>query len=618
MLRFHNCCFFAGFVCTSIFAAAQATSTEPVTTLHATSKLVLVDVVVTDSKQDPIHHLAASDFTLMEDGHPQAIKAFEEHTADAHVTIPPLPKLPAGKFTNFTTAPANGALNILLLDKLNTPLAAQAEVRNQVLKYLKEAPSGTRIAIFALSTRLALLQGFTSDPDLLRDLVAGKKTLPGSSPLSNGEVSGSNDLMMNSLDAANNDIMGNSPDAATVMATLQQFQAQEVSFQLMLRARYTLDAFNQLARYLSTLPGRKNVIWFSGSFPFNIMPDGESQDPFSAVASSEDEFRETVNLLARNQVAVYPIDARQLMADNAMLNAASSGAGYVKNPTGVDRKYYAALDAEHSTMNTMAEETGGKAFMNTNDLKSAVAKAIEAGANYYTLAYAPTNPNAKGEYRKIEVKLDRSGARLAYRRGYFTDEPVTAKHQDAAQDTQNAATTYSPVRAAMQHGAPTPQQLVFLADVRPANTETEPTPASGNQPDPKTAGPYHRYISTFVVNPKDLDCALTMTGDHFCDIEFLTFVYDSDGALVNMAMNGLKASYSGEHWAAFLKAPLAYRQQISVPVKGNYYLRLGLYDETADHIGALELPVAVVAKVPPAPTQAPASSPSPPPQAPPR
>jgi VWFA-related protein len=604
MLRFLNGCLFAGFICTSVYAAGQSTSTVPTATLHTSSKLVIVDVVVTDSKQEPIHHLDASDFSVLEDGHPQNIRVFEEHAADAPVSVQPLPKLPPGKFTNYSVVPVNGALNILLLDKLNTPMSAQQQVRDQILKYLKEAPAGTRIAIFGLSTQLKMLQGFTSDPELLRQLVSGKKASEVGSPLLNSG-SDSNNLGTDTIANTSDAITGDAPDNDTIMAALQEFDAQQESFQSMLRARYTLDAFNQLARYLSTLPGRKNLIWFSGSFPINILPDGDQQDPFSAMATAEDEYRDTVNLLTRSQVSVYPIDARELMV-NPALSASNTGRVNLKNPVADDNSFYKQIDNEHNTMNTMAEDTGGKAFINTNDLKGAVRKAIEAGSNYYMLAYAPTNRNENGAFRKIEIKLNHSGAKLAYRRGYFTDELATSKPHDGAQ-VQSTTNNYNPVRAAMLHGAPAPQQLVFVADVRPTNTDTESALAPGNQVDPKISGPYHSYTSTFVVNPKDLRCDALPDGQHHCQAEFLTFVYDSDGKLVNMQMNDINASFSSEKYAVFLKKPLAYRQQVSVPVKGEYYLRLGLYDEIADNVGALELPVAAAAKLSPVPTRAPAS-----------
>jgi hypothetical protein len=158
----------------------------------------------------------------------------------------------------------------------------------------------------------------------------------------------------------------------------------------------------------------------------------------------------------------------------------------------------------------------------------------------------------------------------------------------------------------MMHGAPDPDQLVFVADVRPANTDLESELVQGNQAEPKTSGPYRRYTATFVLSPNDLDCVATADGARHCQVEFLTFVYDADGALVNRQMNEISASFSPKKYAAFLNRPLAYRQQISLPAKGEYYLRLGLRDETADRVGALELPIAAVAKLAPASPQVPA------------
>ena len=596
------------------YVMGQQASVDSTPLIRSTSELVVVDVVATDAKQDPVRHLASSDFKISEDGHPQTIKVFEEHSAGAPFSLPPMPRLAPGKFTNYSPAPADGALNVLLLDKLNTPMSAQSVVRDQVLKYLREAPAGTRVAIFVLTTQLRLLQGFTSDPAILRALVEGKKAMPGSSPMMTNSVSGdqpgSDHLMMDT--AA--DALGNTPDAATVLANLQQFEAQQQSFQTMLRAQYTLDAFNQLARYLSNLPGRKNLIWFSGSFPISILPDADLQDPFAAVATAEDEFRATVNLLGRSQVAVYPIDARGLMTE-PMLDAANSGRGFVKNPAAMNKaeqQFFQQTNNEHGTMNQMAEATGGKAFVDTNDLRSAMAKAIEAGSNYYTLAYAPTNQHQDGDYRRIKVELDLPGVKLAYRRGYYSDEPTTSKQQNQREDARSSsAAPYNPLRAAMLHGAPDPLELMFIADVRPTSGREESVLAPGNQTDPKLSGPYRRYTVTFVANPKDLSCAITPDGEHHCVLEFLTYAYDADGTLVNMQMNGINASFSAERYASFLKNPLTYRQQISVPVKGEFYLRLGLRDDTADHVGALELPVAAVSKLTPASTAAPGSGAAP-------
>src|ERR1700679_722074 len=133
-------------------AAAQAPP-GTVSTIKANAQLVVVDVVVTDSKGTAIHNLKASDFTVQESGAQQQVTGFEEHAAvPASVTakIPPMRPLPPGIFTNFTPVPPGTAVNVLLLDALNTQMKDQSYVRDQLRGYLKNAAPGTRIAIFGL------------------------------------------------------------------------------------------------------------------------------------------------------------------------------------------------------------------------------------------------------------------------------------------------------------------------------------------------------------------------------------------------------------------------------------------------------------------------------------
>jgi VWFA-related protein len=462
---------------------------------------------------------------------------------------------------------------------------------------------------------LKLLQGFTSNPELLRALVEGKKGSQGASPLMNnameGDQAGADDPMYDTTAEA----MGNDPDAATVLADLQQFEVEQQSFQLQLRARYTLDAFNQLARYMSALPGRKNLIWFSGSFPINILPDpdiltlaanstansGPPVDPFTGVASMEDEFRETVDLLARSQVSVYPIDARGLMV-NPTMSVTQSGSTMNRKPSGfanANTKFFQDTSEEHGTMEQMAQATGGRAFVNTNGLKEAVEKAIDSGSNYYTIAYTPTNRKWNGDYRKIQVKLDRSGVALAYRRGYFADDPNAPAQKNQAQNAKPDPNQYNALRAAMLHGGPEPTELIFAASVRPASTDTEAELVPGNQVVKKVSGPYRRYAVTFMANPKELNWTVAPDGAHRCTLEFMTFVYDENGTRINVQINGIGAAIPEARFASVQSGAIKYLQQISVPAKGEYYLRLGMRDVDSDHVGAVEFPVATVAKLPP-------------------
>jgi hypothetical protein len=195
---------------------------------------------------------------------------------------------------------------------------------------------------------------------------------------------------------------------------------------------------------------------------------------------------------------------------------------------------------------------------------------------------------------------------LAYRRGYFADDPTKSAHRSQPADSTANATQSSAIRTAMKFGGPDPTELIFSASVRPTSTDTEPSLAPGNQAAKTISGPYRRYDVTFVANPKDISCPATPDGVLHCAVEFLTYVYDSDGALINTQANGIASNVPDADYAPRLKRSISFRQQISLPEKGEYFLRIGMHDRNTDNVGALELPVASVAKLPPEPTPMPA------------
>ncbi len=590
----------AATLCAPVTAAGQSPTTKPATTLRANVNLVVVDVVVTDARKRPVHNLTTGDFTLLEDGQAQTIKTFEENAAAKATTRPALPKLAPGTFTNYSPTPIDSALDVLLLDTLNTPMQDQSFVRDQMLQYLKGARPGVRMAIFGLSYRLRLLQGFTSDPELLRAVLNGNKAIPKGSPLLNNPMAGDGPGTDNlSMDAAT-ELFGNSPNGAVVISNLQQFQAENDSVQLQFRARYTLDAFNQIGRYLSRLPGRKNLIWFSGSFPIGILSDGNLQSPFAVTASSQDEFRETMDLLARSQVAVYPINAHGVTT-SPMLDAANFNTSYASNPGAFGKDtatYFQQTSDEVGTMKQMAEATGGEAFINTNGLKQAVERVVEAGSNYYTLAYTPTNNKWEGDYRKIQIKLARPGLTLSYRRGYYADDPYAPAHHGDPQNSSASQGPYNAMHAAMLWGSPDPAEIYFVANVRPSSAGDESTIAPGNTSSPKTTGPYRRYSVLFSIVPKDVDCAATPDEVRHCRLESMIFVYDADGVLLNSQSNRINADIPAPRFASLLQSGIRYREEISVPAKGESFLRIGVRDQTTDRIGTVELPISAVSKLP--------------------
>ena len=587
---------------TPALQARTADTQQAITTIRARAKLVVVDVVVTGQDRKPYKGLTQADFSLTEGGVPQTIKSFEEHsglTKAEAVKFPDLPALPPGIFTNYQTTPVNSAVNVLLLDALNTPLKDQIFVRQQLLDYIKKAKPGTSIAIFGLSTRLSMLQGFTTSPETLRTAV--KLSTGKNSPL----------LDDPSGDGIDQSLSDAAADLGLASAGLSNLESITQSFQLQMRAQYTLDAMSVLARYLANIPGRKNLIWFSGSFPIDILPDAEAPDPFLGVATSEKQYHETINQLARSQVAVYPVDARGLMV-LPMFAASNSGAKYVKNPGAMSSdmtKFANSQAGEHGTMMQMAYDTGGEAFVNTNGLAEAVGKAIEVGSNYYTISYTPTNSKWNGDYRKIDVKLSHNGYSLAFRHGYYADDPdspvvtnsasssITAENRTEAKPDPNA------MLQAMAHGMPGGTQIIYKVRVIPATTTPEDALAKDNLTGAKgfvpIKGPYRRYLVDYAAAPSDVTFTTGADKLYHCSLEFVTLVYQQDGQLAVAQTNEVDASLTADCIKALVRGGIPFHQEISVPVKGTYFIRTGIHDVTGNKIGAVEVPVSTVSKLPP-------------------
>ena len=574
------------------------------------TQLVVVDVVVTDNKQNPVHNLTASDFTVLENNVPEHINSFEEHTTASPAKPEPPLVLPPGNFTNYTSVPAGAPLNILLLDTLNTPNDAQVFVRNQIRLFLKNSPPNVPLAIFGLSTHLWLLQPFTADPRLLQAAVDHKT--PRTSPLMDNATTGDkSDTLALEMSIAHT--------PPYLVQRMQQFEAEQSSDNLQLRTRYTLNALNQMARYLAGLPGRKNLIWFCGSFPISILPDANILNPFAITADSSDKFRQTTDLLAKSQVAVYPIDARGL-AGPSVYSVESTGVQY--NPTfdpnqGRNQDVFTnhLNDAirenadDNSTMLQMAEQTGGHAFLNTNGLANAVTRAIEAGSNYYTLTYTPSDTASDGKFRRIQLKLRRDGYTLAYRRGYYADAPVPAQAPKpvtvsnttthfvslAALPTDHVA---DPMHNAMVFGSPVPTQITLKVLVVPAAGHPEDTLASGNIASGNITGPYRRYDVTIAADPSAIIFTPAADGNHHASLLFRTYVYSPDGRLNNTSSRVDDADLTPTLYKLALHSGLFFHQEISVPLKGEFYLRIGVHDVTADHDGAVEIPLASVKNLP--------------------
>jgi len=556
-------------------------SAKPSSTFQKNVRVVLLDVVVTDSKDDPVRGLQKQNFEAFEDGKPQTILSFEEHKGATPIQAK-IPPMPPDVFTNFPVSTPPDTINVLLLDALNTPLADQAYVHSQMVKYLKKIQPGMQMAIFTLASRLRFVQGFTTDSSVLLAALNDKKrgASPQLSPL----------LRTTTDDNTDQQLLA---DMATAHASqgaiqaLQQFQADTSSFELDSRIIITLQAFQQLAHYLAGFPGRKNIVWFSSSFPLSVFPDPTLQDSFDVMRQYGDQIRSTADLLTDAQVAIYPIAAEGLDTDSTY-EASSIPAGVTGGYTALQRQNKELRDASfnrnasHDTLDEIAKDSGGEAFYNTNGLNDALARVMRNGAHYYTLSYTPTDKRMDGSYRRIEIKLHDAKYKLSYRRGYFTED---AKKQPPVKQAD-------PLRPLMEPGLPDFSQILYEIKVSPSN----PQPAAGAAragDNTKLKGPVTRYSADFAISTKDVKFETTPDGMHHGNIEVSLVAYDHDANPLNWLVRTTEMSITPQLYAAFLQGGVQLHEEIDVP-EGTISLRTGVYDPASKKVGSLEIPLSEV------------------------
>jgi VWFA-related protein len=559
-------------------------------TYKTVARQVIVDVVVTGQGGVAITGLKQPDFKILEDGKPQQISFFEEHTGVAPPTSnSTLPPLPPNIYTNYPVTQMTDSVNVLLLDALNTPMKDQSYVRQQMIKYLKSIPPGTRIAIFTLASRLRMVQGFTSDSSVLLAALDSKnhKALPQQSSLLD-TTSSNQDLLTTSL-------LANATTANSLaVSAMQQFDADTQTFMTDLRVRITLEAFSQLARYLAAIPGRKNLVWFSATFPLTIDPNLDLMNPFEAMANYGDQVHEATESLRLAQVAVYPVDARGLMGSPVYDASVRSGQYNFYNPLAAnssqkaETQFFEQTQAEHATMNTIARETGGEAIYDTNGLKEALERVINNGTRYYTLAYSPSNSKLDGAYRHVKIQVARSGSQLAYRRGYFADDASSPNHHSVTN-----AVRADPFLLLMGHGLPSFTQIIYKVQVVPAESQPEmDDPIAG---DIKTVkGPVTRYNVSYAVALQSVGFSSTADGLRHADLRFAAVAYDSDGKALNSSTQDAQLQLKPETYATLMRSGLQCRQQIDVP-NGQAFLRTGVYDPSTGSVGTLEIPLSTPA-----------------------
>ncbi len=412
-------------VAASIVSLAGQTATTQSPTFRASTKVIQVDVIVHDKKGDPVAGLTKDHFTIFDQGAAQRIVFFSDKCTSKPGQPPPVAAKPtaltgltgASVFSNRPqeAAATSGSVTAILFDSLNTDFLDTGFARARVEKFLKGIQPEDRVALYGLSTKLQVLHDFTGDADALAQALEKFKASE------NPETSATKFKESNISS-------GPVGPSSTIDRTINEMNQLRSDVFMVARVQSTAAALETVARHLAGLPGRKNLIWVSGSFPISI---GSFQKHLQRTSPVKDSFSKEVEAAARAlssaNVAIYPVDARALTTLGGVFNAATSpvlGAIQLQNHT---RLPEFAPVRDIGTMQALADATGGRVFENTNDIEGAVRSAIDDSRCTYVLGYYPDHNKWDGNFREIKVQVKHSGVETRYRRGYTAfqwDAPV--------------------------------------------------------------------------------------------------------------------------------------------------------------------------------------------------
>ncbi|HEY2360226.1 MAG TPA: VWA domain-containing protein [Candidatus Angelobacter sp.] len=581
--------------------AQAADVAQNVPSVKVTTRLVIVDVVAHDKKGHAITDLEAADLRILEDGKEQPIGSFifQRGFQPVETAAQEAAALPANMVSNARKYPPNTALNVILLDSLNSNLLNQAYVRTEMVKFLEKLPQGQPVAIFTLGRKLHIVQDFTTDLTALKRVIAefkGEAPLLTQNPAGTSEVSiAPQGLAAQALTGAHQDLIEGDP---LMLMQMKDFAEQTTSDQNDVRIQYTFAALTSLGRMLSRYKGRKNLIWVSESIPMNIFATVDSHNPVDSFAGKvpekntgnnpnrryEDQLAYLGSLLADAQVAVYPIDARGLIG-SPLYNVASNLSGQGGSSLGglamkAEGKQSEELFQSHVAMLDLADKTGGKAYYNRNDIDTALSDGIDDGSTYYMVGYYPQNKKWDGRFRRIEVKTRRHGINLRYRTGYFAIDRAAylAKHPEQTDiEFSQALNLEAPMASALQ----------FKAEVNPPAADSSSSPAANSK----------TVLLRYEIDPAEIQFTSGADGLQHAQVNCAVRAFapkdldkpvKTEGTKVNAA---LKPDALAKIKSSFFPCEL----KIDLP-PGQYLLRLAVRDGNSGIVGSANAQVAVPAQ----------------------
>jgi VWFA-related protein len=369
-------------------------------TLSMKVQLVVETVVVKDKQGNPVHGLTAKDFVLTEDGVPQTIN-FCEHQDLSNAGLLEQSKSTEENLkiykrlarTQIAPAPLDDEryrsrrLLVLYFDLSAIRPADQLRALNAAMQFIRtQMTSADLVSIMRYNTgAVDVLQDFTADRDRLLSIL--ETMIVGEGQDSAEEV-----------------------DDASSSDTGAAFGQDDAEFNVFNTDRQ-LSALQTAAKMLGRVNEKKFLIYFAGGLRLNGI-------------NNQAQLHATVDAAIKAGVSFWPIDARGLVAE-APLGDATQGSqgnlnlysGAAANATTINFQF------SQDTLYALAGDTGGKAYLDSNDLDRGILQAQQAISDYYVIGYYATNTARDGKFRRVKVALAQDiGAKLDYRQGYYADK----------------------------------------------------------------------------------------------------------------------------------------------------------------------------------------------------
>jgi VWFA-related protein len=359
-------------------------------------EIVLVNVVVRDKSGNIVRGLKKDDFTVTEDGKSQTLSSFDFEQTDTEA-LPPLETQPTiigavknGNSKNFPATPDkefdfHGRRVMVLFFDLSSMEPEEIErATNSGIQFVeKQMASADLVAVASLSSSIEINQDFTSDREALRKAIGALN--PASAQGFDTGATGSTEGTADNSNA---------------------FTADDTEYNIFNTDR-RLEAIQSLADSLSSIQQKKSLIYFSGGLS-------------KTGVENQAALRNAINRAVRANVALYTMDLRGLQAVVPGGEAQSASLRGTSPYSGASVR--SAMDSNfdsQETLSTLANDTGGKAFLDSNDFNQIYRQVQKDTSAYYMLAYHSTNPNRDGRYRKISVKAKIPNVTLEYRKGYY-------------------------------------------------------------------------------------------------------------------------------------------------------------------------------------------------------